>query len=104
MSEDTRSEWIDNDSVRVFVNGSPVVVPHKVDDHWAARGVLGVPRGLGVGYEFTLEPLSFKNGHEFIEGEHYEIIEFQLWLDKFEVEEEEPTDQSWLQSPDWWKQ
>lgn len=92
--------------VLVFVDDTPVVVPTRVDCHYAARGALGVSRGLAVAYENApAEPLAFEHGHEFADGDRYVTVDAlattkALGLDVELVDEHRDP---WQADPDSWK-
>lgn len=91
-------------SVTVFVNSKAIVVPATVSNVWEARGVLGVPRGLAVAYEFTQDALSFEGGYTFEEGERFEFLDFMEWLDEQTPDEDDgDDDKPWSRKHDWWK-
>ena len=101
-------------SVTVYLDGSPVVVPERVESLWAARGALGIPRGIAFGVETNVRHNGMVKrgwclipdpdapadaGWEFEEGQLYktfglmEVIEGGM-LDADE-DDEDPAD--------WWK-
>lgn len=54
-------------SVEVFLNGQRLIVPERADCHWAARGALGLPRGMGVARESDpAQLLEFEGGQVFV--------------------------------------
>jgi hypothetical protein len=58
--------------VRVYLDGHPIHVPRRVKGHYAVRGWLGVSRGWSVAPEDRPhEPLVFRKGHDFRDGERY---------------------------------
>jgi predicted permease len=60
-------------TVTVYLDGEVVVVPTVVDCHFAARGALGIPRGVGVicRSRDDAPPRFPTHGHTFREGEFY---------------------------------
>jgi len=93
-----------NNTVTVYLNDTPVRVPQLVEDKWAARGALGVPRGLSVTYEFDPDPLEFSGGHIFVDGDRYEILDFLSWIEtQYEADAEPDVEDAWVSDPNWWK-
>jgi hypothetical protein len=97
-----------NKTVTVYLDGEVVVVPTVVDCHFAARGALGIPRGMGVICRSRDdEPLAFRHGHTFHEGEFYETVSMlKAPMSDPEVKDEEPEDNDGLdftRDPDFWK-
>lgn len=93
-------------SVRVFLDDSPVVVPAQVDCHYAARGALGVGRGLAVAYEHApREPLAFEGGHRFEPGDRYVTLDIFSTIGALEVDAErlDQHREPWQTDPDAWK-
>lgn len=93
-------------SVRVFLDDSPVVVPARVDCHYAARGALGVARGLAVAYEHApREPLAFDGGHRFGAGDRYVTLDVFSTIGALEIEVARPDEhrEAWQTDPDAWK-
>lgn len=64
-------------TVLIHLDGNPLFVAQHVPEHYAVRGWLGVPRGMGVARELgdsgTADgaPLQFLRGHTFEAGERY---------------------------------
>lgn len=92
------------DTVTVWYDGRPLVVPRVVEGHYAVRGWLGVPRGLDVARELgdtgkaDGEPLSFETGHEFVNGESY----VSVGADAFIMDDDTPA-APWQADPEAWK-
>lgn len=85
--------------VVIYLDGKPLVVPRNVDCHWAARGALGLLRGVAVAREE--EPstrLEFTMGHEFTEGDRYVSVDASSLVEDGS-EEREP----WQVDPEAWK-
>jgi len=93
----------DYPTCQVLLDGSPLMVPWTVDCHYAARGALGIPRGMAVARELEDTgqpdgaPLAFLDGHEFREGERYVTVGFGPYLHVPEPRE------PWQDDPDGWK-
>lgn len=89
-------------SVRVYLDEKPLIVPRTVDCHHAARGALGLPRGVGVTREYGGKPIAFPDtGWIFKEGEHYLTASASWFLEHgFKTGE---TKEPWAVDPDWWK-
>jgi len=59
----------------IFLDDEPLHVPRTVSSHWAARGVLGIPRGSGVARASDpTQALSFLSGHAFEDNERYVTV------------------------------
>ena len=64
--------------VQVYLDGASVCVPKRVDCSYAARGALGVPRGVAVAFaEDPQKGLTFVDGHVFIEGACYVTVDIR---------------------------
>lgn len=94
--------------VTVWVSGQSVSVPEEVYSHFAARGALGIPRGVGVARELgdtgmpDGDPLAFLGGHEFKAGDRYILVPWPNFDSLVDPEAE--TRHGWEQDPDAWKQ
>lgn len=87
-------------SVEVFLDGHRIVVPEWADCHWAARGALGLPRGVGVARESDLsELLEFDGGHVFVAGERYITRDASHLFASGDDEHRQP----WETDPETWK-
>lgn len=97
--------------VMVYLDGRPLVVPEVAGCHYAARGALGLARGLAV--KLTSCPanpadpnvgerLTFTDGWRFRGGDCYAIV------DGLSIFEPEPNAspgemKPWERDPDWWR-
>jgi len=92
-------------NVRVYLDEKPLIVPESVDCHHAARGALGLPRGIGVTREMGGAPIAFPDsGWTFTEGEHYYTVSATWLLEHgFKDAEQGPWNEPWAVDPDWWK-
>lgn len=86
-------------TVVVYLDGQPLVVPRSVDCHWAARGALGLLRGVAVAREAERGiRLEFEQGHEFAQGDRYVSVDASSLVGDGD-EEREP----WQVDPEGWK-
>lgn len=86
-------------TVVVYLDGQPLVVPDRVDCHWAARGALGLQRGVAVAREEERATrLEFESGHEFAEGDRYVSVDASSLVEDG-GEERAP----WQVDPEAWK-
>lgn len=90
----------------VFVNGQAVPVPPAVDCYYAARGALGLPRGVGACLELGLtgrpdgEPLDFQHGYAFRPGERFIVVG---WDDALSIWPVDTPPEPWALPADSWK-
>ena len=93
-----------DESVRIYLNRDPLIVPEVVDCHHAARGVLGLRRGEGVRRDDG-NILAFpETGWTFAEGEHYFTVSGDDLMTNGAVPHGEPHRKDpWTMNPNWWR-
>lgn len=90
--------------VIVFLDGAAIVVPTRVDCHYAARGALGIARGLAVAYESAPdEPLTFERDHEFVDGDRYVTVDALSAIRALGFEVVDERRDPWQADPEAWK-
>lgn len=103
--------------VRVVFDGETLIVPERADCLWAARGALGLPRGVKVGYVGSTRELDFQNGHTFKSGDAYQTLyptpvaedvapppaEAAASNDEDDVDEDGDEHAPWERDPSWWR-
>ena len=94
-------------TVSVWLNGAPLVVPQTVDCLFAARGALGLPRGMAVAYEdgttgkASDNTPTFKGGYTFSTDERFVVLCTGNCTPADEDEDDELA--AWESDPDAWK-
>lgn len=73
--------------VVVYLNGVDLKVPRVVNDHWAFRGALGVPRADSVAHERDpAKVILASSGWTFDQGERFVTIDARQAFDSGERE------------------
>lgn len=95
-------------SVMVYLDGRPLVVPEIADCYHAARGALGLSRGIAVELEAggpaarVGERLTFDGGWQFRGGDRYRTVDASV-LFAPEPNASPGEMKPWERNPDWWK-